>query len=58
MRTADALFLRRVRKIVSELHRLDQDLRLNGNADAADVVKRARREFELADRQGVFDVHA
>lgn len=48
----DLLF--RFRVLAGELGALDADLQGAGERELGDVVKRARRELELAERQGLF----
>lgn len=45
---------RRVARMVIDLDQLDRDLQRAGERELGDAAKRARREFELIDRGGVF----
>lgn len=53
-RDANSVQMKRFRKVVTELEALDQELRQHGDHDAADAIKRARRELEVVVRQGLF----
>jgi hypothetical protein len=53
-RTANPALMKRIRKLADELKALDRDLQEYGDREAGDAVKRARREFELVVRQGLF----
>lgn len=50
---APAALANRFRAVALELKVLDRDLTQAGERNLADAIKRARRELELVDRQGV-----
>lgn len=45
--------IKRLRRVFVELVKLDGELQQHGDRDLGDAVKRARRELELVDRQGL-----
>lgn len=54
MPAANDRLMTRIRSVLTQIDRLEQDLQNFGDRDAADAFKRARREVELVVRQGVF----
>lgn len=56
MQEADRKQIRRLRSLVTQMKNLEEELRIQGDREVADLLRNSRRELEYGERLGIFHV--